>query len=124
MKTKTQIKEAARQRRKKHIRKVVLGTSERPRLVVHRSLKQIYAQLVDDFHGKVLMGISSLSPDVKKELAAVKGKIPVGQAVGKGLAALAKSKGIESVGFDRNGYIYHGRIKAVAEGARQGGLNF
>jgi large subunit ribosomal protein L18 len=124
MKTKTQIKEAARQRRKKHIRKVVLGTSERPRLVVHRSLKQIYAQLVDDFHGKVLMGISSLSPDVKKELAAVKGKIPVGQAVGKGLAALAKSKGIESVVFDRNGYIYHGRIKAVAEGARQGGLNF
>ena len=124
MKDKTQIKEAARQRRKKHIRKRISGTPERPRLVVYRSLKQIYAQLVDDYSGSVLTGISSLNPEVKKELAKVKGKVEVSKLVGKALAAAAKEKGIESVVFDRNGFVYHGRVKALAEAARQGGLKF
>ncbi|MCX6638982.1 MAG: 50S ribosomal protein L18 [bacterium] len=124
MKTKTQVKEAARQRRKKHIRKVVQGTSERPRMVIYRSLKQIYIQLVDDRDGKVLFGVSSLTPSVKKELSGGKGKLSMSQIVGKEFAVLAKSKGIDRVVFDRNGYVYHGRVKAVADGAREGGLNF
>jgi len=115
---------AARVRRKKHIRKVVRGSAERPRLVVHRSLKGIYAQLVDDVGGKVITGITWRNADVQKELKETKGKVAVAAAVGKALAALAKKHGIERVVFDRSGYRYHGRVKAVAEGARKGGLSF
>lgn len=124
MRNKSNLKKASRQRRKKHIRKVVTGTEQRPRLVVYRSLKQIYAQLVDDRNQSVLTGVSSINPAVKKELKGAKGKIAVGQVVGKTLAAVAREKGIRRVVFDRNGYQYHGRVKAVAEGARQGGLEF
>ena len=121
---KTRLKEAARQRRKKHIRRIVTGTSDRPRLVVYRSAKHIYAQLVDDYSGQVLTGISSLSPAVKTELGELEGKVTVGKAVGKAIAALAKDKGIKQVVFDRNGFLYHGRVRAVADGAREGGLEF
>lgn len=124
MKIKKIQKEAARQRRKKHIRKIVHGTEERPRLVVFRSAKQIYAQLVDDRAGCVLAGISSLNPDVKNEIEKGSDKRAVGKLVGKAVAKLAKEKGFENVVFDRNGYLYHGRIKAVADGAREGGLKF
>jgi large subunit ribosomal protein L18 len=115
---------AARLRRKKHIRKIVTGSADRPRLVVYRSLKGMYAQLVDDVQGKVIAGVSTRNPEVQKNLKAAKGKVESAALVGKALAALAKQRGIERVVFDRNGYLYHGRVKAVADGARQGGLTF
>ncbi len=115
---------AARLRRRKHIRKVVRGSADRPRLVVHRSLKGIYAQLVDDVSSTVITGVSWRSAEVHKELKEGKGKVAIAIAVGQVLAALAKKRGIERVVFDRSGYLYHGRVKAVAEGARKGGLSF
>lgn len=124
MRIKTRIREEARQRRKKHIRKVVLGTPQRPRLVVYRSLKQIYTQLVDDQSGAVLTGISSLNPTIRKDLQSAGNRVEAGKIVGKTLAQRAREKGIETVVFDRNGYLYHGRVKAVADGAREGGLQF
>jgi large subunit ribosomal protein L18 len=110
-----------RYRRHLRIRKVVQGTSARPRLVVFRSLKHIYAQLVDDDQGRTLMGVSDRTEGVTIE---GKGKVAAGHAVGRRLAALAKEQGITKVVFDRAGYPYHGRVKAVAEGARKGGLEF
>ncbi|HEX7343827.1 MAG TPA: 50S ribosomal protein L18, partial [bacterium] len=88
------------------------------------SLKGIYAQLVDDVSSTVITGVSWRSADVQKELKEAKGKVAIAGAVGKVLAALAKKRGIERVVFDRSGYLYHGRVKAVAEGARKGGLSF
>ena len=124
MKVKNSLKEVARKRRKKHIRKIINGTGERPRLVVFRSAKQVYVQLVDDQTGRVLTGISSLSPAVRSEIKAGSDKTDVSKLVGKAVAGLAKDKGIENVVFDRNGYLYHGRVKAIAEGARDAGLKF
>jgi large subunit ribosomal protein L18 len=120
MQSKSKERIKARLRRKKHIRKIVNGSPERPRLVVYRSLKGIYAQIVDDSTGQVLMGLSSKSLPAPGDDA--KGKVVVSAALGKALASRAKEKGIEKVVFDRNGYLYHGRVKAVAEGAREGGL--
>lgn len=117
IKTKERIQK--RLRRKKHIRKIVHGTSERPRLVIYRSLKAIYAQVVDDVSGKVLMGLSSTKLALED---GAKGKIAQSVALGKEVASRAKQQGIEKVVFDRNGYLYHGRVKAVADGAREGGL--
>ena len=114
-------REGARARRHKRIRKHVFGTPERPRLVVCRSLTGIQAQIVDDTTGVTLVGISSLSKAVDTK---GKKKIEVSKAVGKMLAEKAREKGIEKIVFDRNGYIYHGRVKAFAEGAREGGLQF
>jgi large subunit ribosomal protein L18 len=111
-------KEGRRTRIKKRIRKVVTGTAERPRLSVYRSNKEIYAQLVDDINGVTLATYSTHSG--KAEGA----KIDQANAVGKGIGEVAKSKGIEQVVFDRNGYLYHGRVKALAEGAREAGLKF
>lgn len=113
-----------RTRRHLRIRKKVKGTAERPRLTVFRSLNHIYAQLVDDLSGRTILTVSSLDKDVASRLQAVKGKIAAGKAVGTHLAAKAKEKGIARVCFDRSGYLYHGRVKAVADGAREGGLNF
>ena len=110
----------ARQGRKVRIRKKIHGTPERPRLVVFRSNLHIYAQIVDDAAGKTLVAASTLS---LKESAAHPNKEGA-QVVGKEIARLAKEKNIDRVVFDRNGYIYHGRIQAVAEGARAGGLEF
>ena len=106
------------------IRKKVKGTAERPRLAVYRSLNHIYAQLVDDLSGRTILTVSSLDKEVVPKAKSAKGKLEAGKLVGKQLAALAKEKGIERVCFDRGGYLYHGRVKAVAEGAREGGLNF
>ena len=106
------------------IRKKVTGTAERPRLTVFRSLNHIYAQLVDDLAGRTILTVSSLDKEVVPKKVSGKGKIEAGKLVGKQLAAKAKEKGIERVSFDRSGYLYHGRVKAVAEGAREGGLNF
>ena len=106
-----------RARRHLRVRKRVSGTAERPRLVVYRSLKHIYAQLVDDVKNHTLMTVSDLKVgDGKKQERSV--------AVGKEIAAKAKEAGITRVVFDRAGYKYHGRVKAVADGAREGGLEF
>jgi len=106
------------------IRKKIKGTPERPRLVVFRSLNNIYAQLIDDTDQKTLITVSSLNKDTAEKLNAVKGKTGKSKIVGKILAEKAKTMNVETVIFDRNGYLYHGRVKAVAEGAREGGLKF
>ena len=113
-----------RLRKKKHIRKSVFGTSERPRLVVFKSSRHIYAQLVDDANQKTITGVSSLSKELKDEIAKAKNKVEVAGIVGNGIAKKALDLKHEKVVFDRNGYIYHGRIKAVADSARKGGLKF
>ncbi len=110
-----------RYRRHLRVRRKVAGTAERPRLVVFRSLKHMYAQLVDDEQGKTLVAVSDRSKDVVREQP---GKVGAARAVGKALAARAKALGIRRVVFDRAGYLYHGRVRAVAEGAREGGLEF
>jgi large subunit ribosomal protein L18 len=115
-------KEAARQRRKIRIRNKIAGTSERPRLVVYRSNLHIYAQLVDDEKGATIVAASTLG--LKKSGGAVRPDKAGGETVGKEIARLAREHSITRVVFDRNGYIYHGRIKAVADGAREGGLEF
>ena len=110
-----------RLRIKRRIRKVVTGTAERPRMSVFRSNKEIYAQLIDDTTGKTILSASSREKDV----ASAKGnKTEKAAMVGKLVAEKASKEGITSVSFDRNGYLYHGRVKAIAEGAREGGLNF
>ncbi len=113
--------DAHRRRRHLRVRRKVCGTAERPRLVVFRSLKHIYAQLVDDDRGVVLLGVADTSEAVQ---AAERGKVAKGFAVGLAMAGRAKERGIAKVVFDRAGYAYHGRVKAVADGARKGGLEF
>jgi large subunit ribosomal protein L18 len=110
-----------RYRRHLRVRKKVSGTAGRPRLVVYRSLKHIYAQLVDDDRGVTLLGVSDQSEGIATDGA---GKVAKGKAAGKLLAQKAIGAGITTVVFDRAGYRYHGRIKAVADGAREGGLEF
>jgi large subunit ribosomal protein L18 len=110
-----------RYRRHLRVRKRVSGSAERPRLVVFRSLKHIYAQLVDDDKGVVLLGVSDQSEGADTGGG---GKVAKGKAAGKLLAERAKGQGIVKVVFDRAGYRYHGRVKAVADGAREGGLEF
>jgi large subunit ribosomal protein L18 len=110
-----------RRRRHLRVRRKVAGTAERPRLVVFRSLKHIYAQLVNDDLGVTLLGVSDASEGVAVDGG---GKVARGKAAGKLLAEKAKAAGITKVVFDRAGYRYHGRVQAVAEGAREGGLEF
>ena len=110
-----------RYRRHLRVRKKVAGTPQRPRLVVFRSSKHIYAQLVDDTQGVTLCGASDRSEGIAIE---GKGKTAKSFALGRLIAAQAKTKGITTVVFDRGGYQYHGRVKAVADGARKGGLEF
>ena len=110
-----------RYRRHLRVRRKVAGTAERPRLVVFRSLKHIYAQLVNDDLGVTLLGVSDASEGVQMDGA---GKVARGKAAGKLLAGKAKAAGITKVVFDRAGYRYHGRVQAVADGAREGGLEF
>ena len=113
-------KRERREIRHMRIRNKVRGTTERPRLSVFRSGKHIYAQVIDDLQGATLAAASSRDPLGPKE----KGKLSVSGAVGKLLAERAKQKGIVKVAFDRGGYRYHGRVKALADGARAGGLEF
>ena len=110
-----------RDRIKMGIRKRLSGSSSRPRLSVYRSNKGIYAQIIDDVSGKTLVSASSLSKDFNAEKGT---KIDQSVAVGKLVAEKAIAAGIKDVVFDRNGYLYHGRVKSLAEGAREGGLNF
>lgn len=113
---------AMRTRRKLRIRKKISGTAQRPRLAVFRSLKHIHAHLIDDTSGQSLLGVSSNSKDLREKLQDVSGKCEKSREVGKVLAAKAQEAGIAQVVFDRGGYLYHGRVKALAEGAREGGL--
>jgi large subunit ribosomal protein L18 len=112
-------REARRYRRHLRVRKRVQGTAERPRLVVFRSLKHITAQLVDDDRGVTLLGVSDQTEGVQANAG---GKVGKGKATGKLLAEKAKAAGITRAVFDRAGYQYHGRVQAVADGAREGGL--
>jgi large subunit ribosomal protein L18 len=105
------------------IRKRLIGAPERPRLAVYRSNKHIYAQIIDDSKGATLIAASTLDVDAKKDVKHG-GNIAAAKAVGKLVAQRAKAKGIESVLFDRGGYLYHGRVKALAEAAREAGLKF
>jgi len=116
-------KEQARRRRKQRIRKRVSGSAVKPRLVVFRSNCHIYAQLVNDEQGSTLVSSSTLSLS-KSQGKALRPSRENAALVGKDVAAKAKERGIEQVVFDRNGYLYHGRIKALADGAREGGLQF
>ena len=117
------VKQEGREKRKKRIRKKISGTTERPRLSVFRSAKHIYAQVIDDSAQKSLLCVSTLTKDVKGSIADAK-KTDAAKSVGKALAAACKAKGIEKVVFDRNGFLYHGRIKALADAAREAGLSF
>ena len=110
-------------RRRNHVRKGIVGTAERPRLSVHRSSKHIYAQLIDDLSGVTLAAASSLAADTRKDMA-YGGNVKAAQVVGKQLAEAAKSTGIAKAAFDRGHYRYHGRVKALADAAREGGLQF
>lgn len=120
--SKTSIKYTSRERRRKSIRKRIRGTSERPRVAIFRSAKHIYAQVIDDSSGQTLASASTLC----KELGDVAntGNRDAAEAVGKLLAERAKAANVTTVVFDRGGYLYHGRVAALADGARAGGLEF
>lgn len=114
------VKDLKRAKIKARIRSRVSGTAERPRMTVFRSNKEIYVQLVDDLSGKTILAASSK----EKGLEAVGPKVDVSRKVGRLIAERAKEAGLTKVVFDRNGYLYHGRVKALAEGAREEGLDF
>jgi large subunit ribosomal protein L18 len=111
-------------KRAARIRKKVVGTEARPRLTVFRSNTQIYAQIIDDTTGKTMVSVSSIAKDIKESIKSVKGKIEVSKTIGTAIAKKALEANITTVVFDRNGYRYHGRVKAVAEAAREAGLKF
>ena len=113
----------SREKRKARIRRKVSGTPERPRLTVYKSLKHMYAQLVDDVSGKTLVSVGTTSKSLKGDVKD-DDKTSAAKKVGAALAQAAKAKGIEAVVFDRNGFDYHGRIQAVAAAARDAGLKF
>ncbi len=119
----SEIKIERRHRRKRTIRKRVCGTSDRPRLTVFRSLKHIYAQIIDDERGITLCEASTRGKGLRENVSNG-GNIAAAKAVGAALAEVAKAKSIETVCFDRNGYRYHGRVKGLAEAAREAGLKF
>ncbi len=123
MKSISQTRRVMRLRRHRRIRKRLSGTAEMPRLAVRRTTKHIYAQLIDDLAGRSLAGTSTLDPVLLPGLSGLK-KTERGRLVGKRLAEIAQTKGILRVAFDRGGYVYHGRIQALADGAREGGLKF
>jgi large subunit ribosomal protein L18 len=112
-----------RERRKLRIRRKISGTAERPRLSVFRSARHIYAQVVDDVNGKTVAHASTLSRDVRTAISEST-KVDAAKSVGQAIAKLLLEKGVDSVVFDRNGYLYHGRVRALADAARAAGLKF
>ncbi len=116
-------KNELRKKRSLRIKDKVKGTAERPRLTIHRTLTNVYAQIIDDVKGVTLASASSLTKDLKGSLDK-KNKVEAAFAVGEAVAKAAKKKGIKAVVFDRAGYLYTGRVKALAEGARKAGLEF
>lgn len=119
----TSFRKAARLRRQTRVRKKISGTSSRPRLNVFRSLEHIYAQVIDDESGATLVSASTVDRELRNQVSSMK-KIEQAKKIGEVVAERAKAKGIETVVFDRGGFPYHGRIKALAEGSRAGGLAF
>jgi large subunit ribosomal protein L18 len=117
------VKRQARIKRKKRIRKKMVGTSDRPRLSVFRSARHVYAQIVNDASGETVVAASSVEKAVKSQ-APFENKVAQAVHIGKLIAQRAAEKGIKKVVFDRNGFLYHGRIKAVSDGAREAGLDF
>ncbi len=122
------VREQARRRRQERVRKRVRGTPTRPRLSVFKSAKHIYSQLIDDVHGHTIAAVSSLSPSFQDHAEKVEkasgGNIGGAKILGELIAEQARAKGITEIVFDRNGFLYHGRIRALAEGAREAGLQF
>jgi large subunit ribosomal protein L18 len=116
-------RESARLKRQQRIRKKISGSPERPRLSVFRSAKHIYAQIINDGQGQTMVAASTLSSEIRAQASGLK-KADAARLVGQLLAAKAKAKGIAKVVFDRNGFLYHGRVKAVAESCREHGLEF
>jgi large subunit ribosomal protein L18 len=119
----THTREVARQKRKARVRTRIFGTEQRPRLSVFRSAKHIYAQIVVDSTGSTILAASTLSPEIRGEIEGLK-KSEAAKKVGELLGKKAAEKNIRRVIFDRNGFLYHGRVKALAEGARESGLEF
>ena len=125
LRTKTRDREDLLKRRHRRVRRKVAGTTARPRLVIHRSSKNIQAHIADDSTGMVLLGISTQTKELNELRGSDEGtKSALARAAGKLLAEKAKAAGITQVVFDRGGYVYHGRVAAFAEGAREGGLDF
>jgi large subunit ribosomal protein L18 len=120
----TKKKTEHRSRLKVHIRMRITGTPERPRLTVFRSLRNVYAQIIDDSSGTTLVAVSNLSKPEREQFKELKGQAAKAKLVGKIAAQKAIEKKITQVVFDRNGYLYHGVVKAMADGAREGGLKF
>ena len=116
-------KRLARIKRHKRVRKNISGSSERPRLCIFRSLKHIYAQVIDDKEGITLVSLSTLNPEIKRK-EKYQGNVKAAKMLGSLLAKKLEEKGIKKVVFDRGGYLYHGRVKAVAESARKGKIVF
>ncbi len=119
----TNPKQVARLKRQRRIRKTTKGTTQRPRLCVFRSAKHIYAQVIDDTLGKTLVSASSMETDVRQR-DDFENKVALATHIGQLIGERAQEKGVKQVVFDRNGFLYHGRIKAVSEGARKSGLDF
>ncbi|MDP3791079.1 MAG: 50S ribosomal protein L18 [Candidatus Omnitrophota bacterium] len=113
-----------REKRHKRIRRKIVGTKERPRLSVRRSTNHLYAQIVDDTAGKTIVQLSTMSKDMKDKVSKSAGNVKGAALLGAALAEKCKKEGITKVVFDRAGYLYHGRVKALAEAARKGGLSF
>jgi large subunit ribosomal protein L18 len=120
----TKLKATRRLRRSNHVRRRVRGTAERPRLTVFRSSKHIYAQLIDDLTGRTLVSATTAVAKAQRAAVGYGGNVKAAKAVGLKLAEVAKAAGIAKVAFDRGHYKYHGRVKALADGAREGGLQF
>lgn len=116
-------RDIARNRRKERVRKKVLGTDQRPRICVFKSSKHIYAQIISDDRGVTLASVSTLSKGLAAEVEQLKG-VQAAKQIGLALAKLCREKNIAHVVFDRNGFLFHGRVKAIADGAREGGLEF
>ena len=121
--SKVNIRLVARQRRQARVRKKVRGTAECPRLCVYRSTSSIYAQAIDDVNGVTLAASSTMTPALKDSLKGLK-KSEQAKKVGQAIAETLKGKGLSKVVFDRNGFLYHGRVKALSDGAREAGLEF
>jgi large subunit ribosomal protein L18 len=121
---KTNPRLKARLRRKQHIRKHISGTAERPRMAVFRSSRHIYVQIIDDERGVTIAAASSLIPEIRNKAGDLEDKKSVAKEVGRIIAQRAKEKGVNVVAFDRGGYLYHGRVSALADAAREVGLDF
>ncbi len=120
----TKNNRARHKKRKKSIRRKIQGSSTRPRLTVTRTLKHVYAQLIDDSSGRTIVSTSTVAKELREQVKSAGSRQEIAKLVGKNIAKLALEKNIKEAVFDRNGFLYHGRISAVAQGAREGGLKF